>query len=633
LNKIEQDVQTLAALGLFAWDRVVKDVGRALPAAGSSARKLLVLTNTSSFSAMAQEQEQQQTNNRMSTLKEGLNRPSDEIKTVTNAIWAILTTGASAESVVDGGGRSLRTTAPAGLGNMAERQRRALQQRRKLDKQDRAASVITSMPGSVMNAGYELQRELKAETSVAGYKTKPMRQAVAGTLRAVQESTSRLLQEQRSKAQRLTGSRVGDVSSSSTYLPFQQQQQQQQQQAAVFGGLDKTALLLDLQQERLAIDLRLGRCIAEPENTWLTTDIVAQATMELNEGSLRDIATFMVLVRDEMDAQVQADSTTTNANSENEESNESVAVMDAKSTAMVQEVLDQLRADLRSIQELRSRVAGAVSVVIADELYRQILGLWTDEDDELPLMLRLDEIQEQLHAPPPPSPPHDMPFSKKENDGYDSVASSNTMPFFTAPTKFVDVTNAKKMPFPFSSREKTTTAAAVKATAIVDPAKTATPWWRPSPSTTKSSAFIDFVDLLPDAVIDATMDGGRGETTATVGDAVAAFVDVGGKSFNAEIVSDDDFDFATKRVATFRGDDADADDAEKQEEPNLVTVAFLRSLDVVFFVVEKFFTVAVPKAVIIGTNVVQRLAEAQQEGKGSKGWKAIRKTVSAKGRY
>ena len=132
---------------------------------------------------------------------------------------------------------------------------------------------------------------------------------------------------------------------------------------------------------------------------------------------------------------------------------------------------------------------------------------------------------------------------------------------------------------------------------------------------------------------------GRGETTATVGDAVAAFVDVGGKSFNAEIVTDDDFDnIATKRVATFRGDDAyydddsDDDDTEKQE-PNLVTVAVLRSLDVVFFVVEKFFTVAVPKAVMIGSNVVQRLAEAQHEGKGSTGWREIRKTASAKGRY
>jgi hypothetical protein len=131
------------------------------------------------------------------------------------------------------------------------------------------------------------------------------------------------------------------------------------------------------------------------------------------------------------------------------------------------------------------------------------------------------------------------------------------------------------------------------------------------------------------------------ETTATVGDAVAAFVDVGGKSFNAEIVTDDDFEIAVggqpaKRVATFRGDDVDNDDGDavsEPEQPNIVTVALLRLLDVVFFVVEKFFTVAVFKAVVIGTNVVRRLEEATREGKGSRGWKPIRKTASAKGRY
>jgi hypothetical protein len=442
---------------------------------------------------------------------------------------------------------------------------------------------------------------------------------VVGTLKAVQE-TARLMAEKR-KADRLGAAGSNSASSSSTYLPQQQQQQQQQQPVVV--GLNKTALLLDLQQERLAIDLRLGQCIAEPENTWLTTDIVAQATMdELNEANLRDIATFMVLVRDEMDAQVQADANTaTYTNADVDASGNA----DSATSTMAQEVLDQLRTDLKSIQELRLRVAGAVSYAIADQLYRQILGLSPsgsattteaataiddDEENDLPIVLRLDEIQELLNAPPLPQANYD------DDDG-----TTSTMPF-TAPTNFMDVTNAKSRSSSSMGREGN-----VKATAV-DPSTTATPWRR-------QSAFIDFVDLIPDAVIDATMAGGA-ETTATVGDAVAAFVDVGGKSFNAEIVTDDDFDttLAAKRVATFRGDDVSDDDAVSEaEEPNIVTVAALRTLDVVFFVLEKFFTVAVPKAVMLGTNVVRRLEEAQQEGKGSKGWKAIRKTASAKGRY
>lgn len=622
-NKVERDVQTLAALGLFAWDRVVKDVGRALPAAGTSARKLLLLTNTSSFNVMLVEQEEQakSSKNRVSSLKEELNRPADEIKAVTRAIWDILS-GESVDATTTNT-RSLRTTAPAGLGNMAERQRRALKQRRKLDQQERD---VTRVPASVIEAGYELQRELQAETSVAGYKTKPIRQAiqagVVGTLKAVQE-TARLVAERGKKAERLAAA----TASSSAFLPQQQQQ---------YMGLNKTALLLDLQQERLAIDLRLGKCIAEPENTWLTTDIVAQATMDLSEASLREIATFMVLVRDEMDAQVQADAND-NVNVNAIDTDESVVIVDATKTttttsAMVQKVLDQLRADLKSIQELRSRVAGAVSFVIAEQLYSQILGLpstttssSSDVDMQpeqvLPLVLRLDEFQEQLYAPPPPQA---MPDSE---DDYDT----STMPF-TAPTKFVDVTNVKIR----SSSSRISTGRDVIATAVADP--TTTPSWRQSLSKA-TAAFIDFVDLIPDSVIDATMDGP--ETTATVGDAVAAFVDVGGKSFNAEIVTDDDFEIAVggqpaKRVATFRGDDVDNDDGDavsEPEQPNIVTVALLRSLDVVFFVVEKFFTVVVLKAVVIGTNVVRRLEETTWEGKGSRGWKPIRKTASAKGRY
>ena len=36
VNRVERDAMTLAALGAFAWDRAVRDVGRALPAAGGS---------------------------------------------------------------------------------------------------------------------------------------------------------------------------------------------------------------------------------------------------------------------------------------------------------------------------------------------------------------------------------------------------------------------------------------------------------------------------------------------------------------------------------------------------------------------------------------------------------------------
>ena len=57
-NKIERDVELLAALSLFAWDRAIKDVGRALPSAGKSGARvaetvkktvLSIATNSSFF--------------------------------------------------------------------------------------------------------------------------------------------------------------------------------------------------------------------------------------------------------------------------------------------------------------------------------------------------------------------------------------------------------------------------------------------------------------------------------------------------------------------------------------------------------------------------------------------------------
>ena len=46
-NRIERDSRTLAAVGTFTLDRIRRDVGRALPAAGRQARRLLLATNSS----------------------------------------------------------------------------------------------------------------------------------------------------------------------------------------------------------------------------------------------------------------------------------------------------------------------------------------------------------------------------------------------------------------------------------------------------------------------------------------------------------------------------------------------------------------------------------------------------------
>jgi len=126
-NKVENDVKVLAALGLFAWDRAVRDVGRALPAAGTSAKRIFLLTNTSAY---------EEPQAPKPSIEEEMNRPADEIKSVSRAIFDIL----SGERM--SADRGLRTAAPAGTVNAAERQRRAYNQRRKLDKQEKEVSRV-----------------------------------------------------------------------------------------------------------------------------------------------------------------------------------------------------------------------------------------------------------------------------------------------------------------------------------------------------------------------------------------------------------------------------------------------------------------------------------------------------------
>jgi hypothetical protein len=86
INRVEQDAMTLAALGLFAWERAVRDIGRALPAAGGA--------SSSSFSK--QQQQPAETTSFLLAAKssvEEMTTPLDELKSVGIAVAQILKTG------------------------------------------------------------------------------------------------------------------------------------------------------------------------------------------------------------------------------------------------------------------------------------------------------------------------------------------------------------------------------------------------------------------------------------------------------------------------------------------------------------------------------------------------------------
>ena len=575
-NKVEQDLQVAAALGLFAWERAVRDVARALPAAASVVTpppKPLSLSNTSAYQQVAKEEppskQQAPFSTTSSSLRDDFARPADEIKDVSRAIWGILQGDQTATS----NARGLRTVAQAGTVNAADRQRRAFVQRRRLDRRDRDLSRVA---GSVVDATYELQREFQAETSRAGYKTKPLRQAIAagtaGVLSAVQE-TARLAAAKRQETLLL-------------------------RQAAV----NRTVLYTELVQERAAMLQRLSDCIRTPQATWLAApdEILAEATRQMNEAQLRQVATLLVVVRNDM-TKVPL---------------EIVDVTDRSTTVTVeqiQEVLQVLNADVQALQELSSRVEQDVSAPVANALFANIVGIPATTDGHVrnaarPLLLRLEEVQASVQ-PPPEVKPETVKPTKESVFFADAIVndSGETIPASWAVAEEVAGTAEDMDDLSFVETPQATYMDAV------------------------------FVDVVPEAVVQTQYmaDVIISDTEYIVDDNTqGASVSDRYKSFVAEVVSDEDVDTAfggAKEVRNLSEEEVAAEEVE--EEPNVAILALLRTLDVVFYVLEKSFTVVLPSTIQYCLTAARRYNEIQRSGQGHEGWELLRRSADAKGRY
>jgi hypothetical protein len=616
-NKVEQNLQVVAALGVFTWDRAVRDVARALPSAGTVAKRSInVLTNSSSY-----EEPKSAT-----SVRDDLNRPSDEIKDVTRAIFDIFRGNGQPTK------QGLRTVAQAGTANSADRQRKAFTQRRKLDRRDKD---ITRIAGGVVDATYELQRELQAESSVAGYKTKPLRQAIAarttGILSAVKETArlvaakrkeqlllkeqtvkeELLLKEQTVKNQllskenpveeelRLTEQAVEEVEEQLWLNEQAVEEQLLLTERAMEEDVDRSLVYAALVDERKAFDKRVTACIKEPENTWLLTpdEELAAETVRLDPAKLREVATLMVMLRND-----RADRMPKNAPVDLSVADESVGPI---SQEQVEELLQQLRGDLEAIVELRSRVAGDVSLPIAEALFRSVVGFPdVAENDgdvpvDMPLILRLDEIEASLR-----------PETLQENVFFADAASGGAKQGIPSGWAAAVASGQAKD----TSRSR----ASARAT-TTEP-------------TDDNAVFVD-VDVVAEVIRKSSS---IAEVIADQSNAVSGNKKATKfyKSFVAEIVSDDDFENAfsvAKSVETLSEDEAAV--AEAEQELNPVVQLLLRALDVLLFVVEKTFTVILPSTVLYTKTAIQRLYEINRSGKGRRGWELLRRSADAKGRY
>jgi hypothetical protein len=518
-NKIEQDVKVLAALGLFAWDRAVRDVARALPEAGQTSRRVLLLMNSSSYQQMEEgDKSMESVRRRM----EDLNRPSEEIREVTRSILEILSGDRRAASDRR---RILRTAAPAGTINSGERIRRAYKQRKLIERQGRD---VTRIPGAVVDTAYELKQELKAEANLPGYRTAGIRNAIGAGV----AETNRLLREVKE------GARLAAAKKKALRLKDARSTAKSMRDDVVEG----------LRLERKAVAERLRMCIKEPENTWLREDVILSSEKQVNfdQDALREVVTAMMFVRDEIESQ------------DDEEQ-------------PYEALMENLASIHRSLESIRGRAAAATSYKIAEAFWDVAIGAYDNNNEVTPVLLRLDEIDQLMTDTAEIDTDEEIEFA----------VSSSATPFFSA----------SKEPF----------------------ARAASPGGE--------SVVVDFVDVVPEAFVRDVP--GSSTQVPHIEDGFA------GDGLVAEIVSDEVFDDA---VGVSQGI-MNAGEVDENKQPNELVLYSLRALDVAFFVVEKTYTVVIPKSMLIAQTASRRILEVQESGKGSKGWKPMRNAADAKGRY
>ncbi len=220
-NRIERDAKLLASISLFAWERALNDVGRALPAAGETGTKVaetmrkavfalasnssfventsfnlfnngdddgdggrrrssFLLSSTSTFLNGEQQEKQAPT-----TTYEKLTTPRDEIQKVSESIRDILS-GKTVNPSLNSD-RSLRSIAPAGtsIDRINERQRKAFQRRKEtllLREKESIDKKVIRAASSVTDAAWEIKREMEIEGNEAGYRSEAVMKRIEGSI-------------------------------------------------------------------------------------------------------------------------------------------------------------------------------------------------------------------------------------------------------------------------------------------------------------------------------------------------------------------------------------------------------------------------------------------------------------------
>ena len=566
----------MAAVGLFTLDRIRRDIGRALPAAGRATRKLLLATNSTYAEKLldvtdrtpfALPAERSMTDREMlGDVYDELSTPADEIRQVTEAIIDILS-GKRLQSdspSYSNSRRGVRSFAPAGTSKLAERQRRAYQARKqtvlKREKEGIDRKVGRAI-GSVTDATWEFRREMQTDAGrEAGYRSKGVRNALsAGATRLLEASreNSRRLLSGNKRSNLLSGGTSGneigsniiDVSPSEEEGIIADIIEKANMEYAPDGLLSPQSFF----EEKQRLIASLDSCLSQPSETWLTKEMVAQATASgimLDGTILREVIANMVTLRDEIQKELNDIGT---------------GQVDLN-MAYVQSDLRRMKQMVDYVASLAISAAGeSAAYLLKQELEGFVLSDSLDDIIEIEL-----ERMEQLLA-------ERVAYREK---AMQSQKQQYFMDSSVAVTELEDMNKRRRV----------------------------------SARADRSSNVFTEVEVVSSAnragfSYDALMDQGQ---------------DAFQVSSRVELVSDSEYSEYEQQFkyaqSDATGNEVGIDEVD-EENPALDFV--LRLVDVIFFVGEKFILV-LPDVIVASARVFSRYGAAQNRGRGNVGWKPLK---------
>lgn len=641
-NRIERDAATLAAIGIFTVERIRKDLGRALPAAGRQARNFLLSTNSTyaeqfldvtDKTPFALPAEKSLTDRDImegySDMYEELTTPADEIRQVTEAIRDILLgKDPNESSTYSRERRGVKSFAPAGTTRMAERQRRAYNARKKTvlkREQEGVDRKVGRAIGSVTDATWQLRREMQTDTGrEAGYRSQGVRNALSEgatkLLEAGREGRRLWLKsgqrEQKRKNMIGGGADVVDSSyssSSSFFGPEVMGVEEEMPNNMNFVDVDVSPMeeeeiiedvieeanleyapdgLLSPQsfvEEKKRLVASIESCLSQPSDMWLTAEVVAEATeigVSLDGEVLREVITTMVTLRDRLQKEMES--------IENEEVELKIEFVSMEIRRM-KEMVD-------SIAALAANAAGeSAAALLKQELEGFVLSDSLDDIIDIEL-----ERMEQMLADMVAAREEELRARKQQQlERQQERLRRQQQQQYQQRQQDVVVETDRFV-------ESALVSEVIGSDAVIDQP-------RSNKNTQWNGGMYTEVE-----VVSSSDNMGRGnanyDTTINQENGQGQYYQASG----VEVVSDTEYsDYEQQFKSAQSAGDDDMDSIENKEE-SPATEFVLRVVDVIFFVGEKFFFELLPDLITGGARVSSRFAQAQNRGRGNVGWKRLK---------